>query len=208
MVCWRKAWFPILGTLFVAGTYAKELKLAKAQDQLTLLDSSHWKTGEVLGFDALILDVLGEQRPPVRRPGEFALVKDAGEVSDFSVVAASLMPDEIVNRDVCLIFGYMDDTHFYYAHISSNLDNKVHNVIMRVNGDSRERINLETGPEARLSNEWKKIRIEHLETGEIKVFVGDMEVPNMTAQDETYPPGQIGFGTFDDRVAFSTLKFN
>lgn len=206
MACWRKALIPIIGMLLVSAD-ATELKLAEAQKQLTFLNSGEWTTGEVQGSPALILDVPGEQRPPVRRPSEFALVNEATVVSEFTIVAASLMPDEIVNRDVCLIFGYQDDTHFYYAHVSSNSDNKVHNVIMCVDGDKRKRINLETSPEARLSNDWKTIKVQHSENGQISVFVDDMKTPNMTANDTTHSLGKIGFGSFDDRAAFSTLTY-
>ena len=175
---------------------------------MIFLNSGEWKTADVQGKQALVLDVPGSQRPPVRRPGEYALVKDARVVSEFTLVATTLMPDEIVNRDVCLIFGYQDDTHFYYAHVSSNSDNRFHNIIMRVDGDSRTRINVEKSPEARLSKEWKTIRIRHGKDGTIQVFVDDMETPNMTAQDTTYPIGQIGFGSFDDRAAFATLAWD
>jgi hypothetical protein len=187
--------------------FAGEIKLAEAQDQLVFLNSGEWTTATVQGKQALVLDVPGKQRPPVRRPSEFALVKDATAVSEFTLVATTLMPDDVNNRDVCLIFGYQDDTHFYYAHISSNSDNKFHNIIMRVDGNSRTRINVESNPEARLSKDWKTIKIRHMEDGTIQVFVDDMESPNMTAKDTTYPVGRIGFGSFDDRAAFAALPW-
>lgn len=170
-----------------------------------MLNSNHWKTGEVEGRKCLILDKPSEQRPPVRRPSEYALVKSDQPIGEFTIEAATLEPESVKNRDVCLIFGYQDDTHFYYAHISSNSDNKFHNIIMRVDGDSRTRINLEKDPEPRLSNGWKNIKIQHLDNGSIRVFVDDLTTPLMTALDKTYPIGQIGFGAFDDRAAFATL---
>ncbi|MDF7799745.1 hypothetical protein P4C99_09725 [Pontiellaceae bacterium B1224] len=205
MACWHRATLPIIGSLLMlGGAVAAPLELADAQDQLVLLNSNLWKTGEVERRSCLILHTAGEQRPPVRRPAEFALFKSAA-VGQFTVEAATLEPDSVINRDICLIFGYQDDTHFYYAHISSNSDNKVHNVIMRVDGDSRVRINRETDPEARLSRGWTPIRIQQLENGAISVFVDDLETPLMTANDATYPIGKIGFGAFDDRAAFATL---
>lgn len=184
------------------------LKLVDSMDQLVLLDSNHWKTGEVEGRACLILDKPGEQRPPVRRPSQYALIKSEQPVSRFTIEAATLEPESVKNRDVCLIFGYQDDTHFYYAHISSNSDNKFHNIIMRVDGDSRTRINLEKDPEPRLSKGWRTIRIQHQDDGKISVFVDDLTEPVMTAQDKTYPVGQIGFGAFDDRAAFATLSMD
>ncbi len=185
---------------------AAPLQLPESTDHLKLLHSSHWKAGEVAGRKCLILDKTGEQRPPVRRPGEYALLKSDHPIGGFTVEALTLEPESKKNRDVCLIFGYQDDTHFYYAHISSNSDNKFHNIIMRVDGDSRTRINLEQDPEARLSNGWKTLRLQHEADGDIQVFVNDLETPLMTAKDTTYPVGKIGFGAFDDRAAFATLS--
>jgi hypothetical protein len=192
--------------LLLGGAYAAPLELADSMDQLILLDSNLWKTGEVEGRECLILHTAGEQRSPVRRPAAFALLKSDAPIGQFTVEAVTLEPEATINRDICLIFGYQDDTHFYYAHISSNSDNKFHNIIMRVDGDSRTRINLETDPEARLSNGWKTLKLQHAESGTIRVFVDDLTAPLMTANDQTYPLGQIGFGAFDDRAAFATLS--
>ncbi|WP_372795707.1 hypothetical protein [Pontiella sp.] len=204
--CWRKFTLPAVLLAAAAGAAAAELKLAESRDQLTFLNSESWKTGEVMGRAALILDVPGAQRPPVRRPGEFALLKSEHPVREFTVAAATLMPEQIKYRDICLIFGYQDDTHFYYAHVSSYRDEK-HNVIMRVEGDQRMRINREADPEPRLSNDWKTVRVVQSANGFIAVYVDDMETPLLTAQDRTYPAGKIGFGAFDDRAAFFALSY-
>ncbi|MDF7805843.1 hypothetical protein P4E94_00230 [Pontiellaceae bacterium B12219] len=206
MECRLKPILPILGSLLLlGGAPAAPIELADSMDQLIPLNSSHWKTGEVDGRVCLILHTAGEQRPPVRRPGEFALWKSEYPIGAFTIEAATLEPESIRNRDICLIFGYQDDTHFYYAHISSSSDNKFHNIIMRVDGDSRTRINRESDPEPRLSNGWKILKLRHAENGDIRIFVDDLTVPLMTATDRTYPVGQIGFGAFDDRAAFATL---
>ncbi len=199
----------ILGSCLALGSAsAAPVVLANARDQLKLLRPESWKTGIVEGKESLILDVAGEQRPPVRRPGEFALWKD-GQVLRNPVVtttACSLEPATTINRDICIIFGYQDDTHFYYTHVSSNSDGKVHTVIMRVDGDSRTRINHEERPEPPLKDGWNTIKVQHLETGTIKVWVNDLETPVMTANDTTYSSGGIGFGSFDDRAAFWTFS--
>ncbi|MEE9368999.1 MAG: hypothetical protein V3V05_09065 [Pontiella sp.] len=209
MACWHKHVLPILSSLLLAvGVCAAPIKLADALDQLELLDSNHWKIGEVEGRRCLILETPGEQRPPVRRPSEFALYKSDTAIGEFTVEAATRMPEAIKNRDICLIFGYQDDTHFYYAHISSNSDNMFHNIIMRVDGDSRTRINLEVDPEPRLFNGWRSIKVQHLPNGDIRVFVDDPGKPVMTAKDTTYPVGKVGFGAFDDRAAFDTLSID
>lgn len=206
MVCLHRFIPVVIGCLLLAiGVFAGSCKLVDSKDQLTLLNASHWKSGEVKGRTCLILDKTGEQRPPVRRPGEYALLQRELPVGVFTIEAVTLEPAETVHRDICLIFGYQDDTHFYYAHISSSSDNKFHNIIMRVDGDSRTRINLEIDPEPRLTDDWISIRVQHATNGDIKVYAGDLKTPLMTAKDTTYPIGKIGFGAFDDRAAFSTL---
>lgn len=212
----RTGWNRSLHIIFVCSLavstsiqcFAAPLKLADSLEQLTLLNSNLWKTGEVDGRRCLILHTAGEQRPPVRRPSEYALVKSEQPVGEFVIKAATLEPESLKNRDVCLIFGYQDDTHFYYAHISSNSDNKFHNIIMRVDGDRRTRINLEKDPEPRLSSGWRTIRVQHSADGSIHVFVDDLTTPVMTANDQTYSVGKIGFGSFDDRAAFATLTID
>ena len=207
MVCSRNMIRPVIaGLLLVGGAIAAPLKLVESKDQLILLNPGSWKIGTHEGRECLILDKVGEQRPPVRRPSEYALLKDGGPIGEFTVVSATLEPEATINRDICLIFGYKDDTHYYYVHVSSNSDNKFHNIIMRVDGDSRTRINKETDPEPRLANGWRTIKVRHQTNGTIQVFVDNMSEPLMTAVDTTYPVGRIGFGSFDDRAAFETLS--
>ena len=92
MVCWHRLIFPIIGSFLLASSHADELELVQSQDQLIFLNSGEWTTNEVLGEMALILDVPGKQRPPVRRPTEFALLKSENPIGEFTVKAATLMP--------------------------------------------------------------------------------------------------------------------
>jgi hypothetical protein len=110
----------------------------------------------------------------------------------------------VKNRDVCIFFGYQDDTRFYYAHICSSSDDRAHNVIMRVDGDERTRINIESLPEPLLKDGWQTVSVQHMESGEIKVWV-DGQL-NMTAQDTTYPSGRVGLGSFDDTAMFDDFS--
>lgn len=165
-----------------------------------------WELQQVEGLAVAALTERGRNRPPVRRPGAFRLVPhhDWSNVQ-LSVRARTMEPDSRINRDIVLVFGYVDDTHYYYAHLSSNSDGGVHNVLMKVMGDTRETIHRESLPEARLTDDWHDLRAEHDTTGSIRVYVDDMETPLMTAQDDTYTSGAVGFGTFDDRALFDTV---
>ena len=206
---WHKSVLLLLGSCLLLNVVrAEPIQLSDAQDQLKLLNPDNWKTGIIEGKKSLIIHTPGEQRPPVRRPSEFALWNDGKVFANpvITTTACSLEPASLKARDICIIFGYQDDTHFYYTHISSNSDGEHHTVIMRVDGKSRTRINDRAFPKPPLKDGWNTIRVQHLETGAIKVWVNDLETPAMTADDTTYPSGGIGFGSFDDRAAFSTLS--
>ncbi|HKL23028.1 MAG TPA: hypothetical protein VJ904_14575 [Tichowtungia sp.] len=169
------------------------------------LAEGHWETAATNGRPVLHLVENAEQRPPVRRPGMYILSPD-GVVSNVVITSKvlTLRPPEVKNRDVCILFGYQDDTHFYYAHISSASDDRVHNVIMRVDGDKRTRINIESMPEPLLEDGWQTVSVQHMASGEIKVWV-DGKL-NMTAQDTTYPSGRVGLGSFDDPAMFADFS--
>ena len=109
-------------------------------------------------------------------------------------------------RDIILVFGYQDDTHFYYAHIS-NYHDTVHNSILIVNGKDREPI-LSSESIPRLKDkEFHNIRIRrHIKSGLIEVYVDDFDYPVMSAVDKTLSWGRIGIGSFDDTGGFDDVK--
>jgi hypothetical protein len=184
--------------------------LSRTADQLLLLNPSSWKLDWFEERKCLVLNVPGEQRPPVRRPGEYALLKLDAPLQDYAVTveAQSIEPLSLVGRDVCVLFGFQDDTHFYYAHISNDSNSETHNVIMKVEGETRRPIHVENRPEPRMTAGWHTIRVAHRSSGEITVWVDDVDAPLMTALDTDYPDGGIGFGAFDDRAAFATLEIS
>lgn len=149
----------------------------------------------------------------IRRPGGFALAPGKWKDVTLTVEARSLSPKQTINRDICLIFGYVDDTHFYYAHLSQNSDGKYHTVIMRVNGNTRETIHkpvplgTDKGPlnSSQEDQRWQTLRVTHKTEGSISVFIDDMDTPFITANDTTYPVGRVGCGTFDDPALFRSI---
>jgi hypothetical protein len=169
------------------------------------LAPGHWEITQTNNRPVLRLVENAAQRPPVRRPGMYILSPD-GAVSNVVITSKvlTLRPPEVKRRDVCILFGYQDDTHFYYAHVCSSSDDLVHNVIMRVDGDKRTRINIESLPEPLLKDGWQTVSVQHMESGEIRVSV-DGQL-NMTAQDTTYPAGRVGLGSFDDTAMFDDFS--
>lgn len=170
------------------------------------LPSGTWRAETIRGDGVASLVRAGTQREGIRRPTAYLFLP--GEVwrnLTFTLRARTSEPDSTINRDICLIFGYLDDTHYYYAHVSSNSDDAFHNVIMKVDGTERETIHRETAPEARLTGAWHTLRVTHEETGRIEVFVDDMESPLMTAMDDGFRAGSVAFGCFDDRARFDDV---
>ena len=152
------------------------------------------------------LTTAGVQPGGVRRPtGTLLLPQFNWTNYSFGLRAKTLEPATTVQRDVVLIFGYVDSTHFYYVHVSSDSDDNFHNIIMRVDGDTRQTIDQQDQPEARLTDDWHDLKVEHDTNGSIRIFVDDMTTPLMTAQDTTYPSGAVGFGCFDDRALFDDV---
>lgn len=168
--------------------------------------SGTWAVVEDGGNKVAGLTTAGVQPGGVRRPtGTLLLPQFNWTNYSFGLRAKTLEPATTVQRDVVLVFGYVDATHFYYVHVSSDSDDKFHNIIMRVDGDTRQTIDQQDQPEARLTNNWHNIKVEHDASGSIRIFVDDMTDPLMTAQDTTYPAGAVGFGCFDDRALFDDV---
>ena len=54
---------------------------------------------------------------------------------------------------------------------------------------------------------WHKVRVERKASdGTVKVFFDDMSTPIMTAEDKTFGPGWIGFGSFDDTGKVANVR--
>ncbi|MEK7950755.1 hypothetical protein [Luteolibacter soli] len=174
----------------------------------TPLFSGTWEIQNQSGNHVAALTVAGVNRPPVRRPQAYLFLNGYSWTDcTFTVHAKTLEPAATTTRDVVLIFGYADDTHYYYAHTSSKAD-AIHTVIMKVAGTQRATIHLEANPTPALNGNWQTIRVEHAATGTIRVFVDNMVTPRLTANDTTYPAGALAFGSFDDRALFDDVSIS
>jgi hypothetical protein len=171
------------------------------------LRANHWAVREEGGNARLVLTKPDKMRPPLRRPSQYALLKGSPwwDVT-IDVAVKTLRPDKVTGRDVCVVFGYRDDTHFYYAHVCSDSNGGTHNVIMKVDGKKRGTIMREKRPPARLTAAWQTVRVTHQADGEIKVYVDDMDAPLMTGKDTSFPVGRVGVASFDDPAMFDDVK--
>ncbi len=172
------------------------------------LSSGTWQIQDQAGNHVAALTVPGADRPPVRRPRAYLFLPGHSWTDcTFTIRARTLESAATINRDVVLIFGYADDTHYYYAHVSSRAD-AVHSVIMKVAGTQRATIHLEASSSPALNGNWQTLRVEHSAAGLIRVFVDNLSTPRLTANDTTYPAGAVAFGCFDDRALFEDVSIS
>ncbi|MGL4398693.1 MAG: hypothetical protein ACRCXD_02385, partial [Luteolibacter sp.] len=162
----------------------------------------------------ITLTLLAEQAFPVvagmvPRPGSYALAPGDWRNADIRLTARTLRTVATLNRDIVIPFGYVDPTHFYYAHFSAVSDGTVHSVIMKVTGSTTRQVIhtpliVSPAPFTSLGN--VNFRVTHHATGAIAIYSGDLSTPIMTANDTTYPVGRVGFGSFDDPAEFFSFS--
>jgi hypothetical protein len=145
----------------------------------------------------------------IRAPTSWSLWS-GHEVGSFEFAGRLLCDTDPANprRDLCILFGFRDPTHFAYVHFSASSD-EAHNIIAVVDGKDRARISLEAPgtSAARLTGkDWHVFKVTFdAETGEIKAYLDDMRTPVLTARDRTFPRGLVGVGSFDDTGCFDDL---
>jgi hypothetical protein len=181
---------------------------SKGADRWEPTDSKVWKVIDVKDGKAFSLfDNKTEFKPPHRSPLLFALVKDV-TVGDFilDVKCKSTIKD-YPHRDLCFIFCYQDNAHFYYAHLGKKTDDHC-NQIFIVDGADRKKISTKTNEGTPWTDDWHHVKIVRKEyyLGPINVYFDDMEKPIMTASDTTFTWGRVGIGSFDDTGDFCQVK--
>jgi hypothetical protein len=114
---------------------------------------------------------------------------------------------EYGHRDMVFVYGYQSPSQFYYTHIATAADDHAHNSFI-VNNAARVKFAKSTtkGVDWGL-NMWRKVRIERKASdGTVRVFFEDMKEPIMVAEDKTFGPGEIGFGSFDDTGKITNIR--
>jgi len=150
--------------------------------------------------------------PGVRRPQEYAVYAPY-EFRGFSLsirVRVDRDPS-VVRRDAVILFGWQDDTHFYYAHLSGATD-EWHNALIRVDGQKRVSL-IPPGkrpPPTITDAGWHKVDVlRNAGTGMIEVYVDaydEAALPVFRVVDRTYEWGRIGVGSFDDHASFAQIR--
>ena len=146
----------------------------------------------------------GKHDNGVRRPSEYSLI-EGFIYTDFTFKCKLKCDSPTYRRyrDVVIIFGYQDDTHFYYVHFS-NIGDDLHNAIMIVNGDYRRKLGKDVPEPTLIDLDFHKVMIKRsIKTGDIEVYFDEKMV--MKAQDMTFTSGKIGVGSFDDMGSFDDI---
>jgi hypothetical protein len=140
------AWLPTLGAAEPPASL-QGLPLVFADDFQTgdldrweLTDSNAWKLTRQGDNQVFSLTVRQSNfTPPVRSPFNRALVKDLTLGNLVLDVRLQSTLDTGAHRDLCLFFGYQDDSHLYYVHLGRATDDHA-NQIFIVNGEPRKKI--------------------------------------------------------------------
>ena len=148
-----------------------------------------------------VLRALGTSKyePPFRSPPNIALLKDLN-VGDFEITAdvQSTNVDAGPHRDMCIVWGYQDPSHFYYVHYGAAADPNACQIFI-VNNAARMPITVKEAKGTPWTKGWHKVKVmRNSGEGTIEVFFDKMDEPFMTAHDNTFTWGRVGLGTFDD----------
>jgi hypothetical protein len=145
-------------------------------------------------------------KTPVRQPFNRSLLKDINVGSFVLDVKLQSTHPDYGHRDMCLFFGYQDDSHLHYVHFGQKTDNHA-NQIFIVNNADRKMISTKTTDGTKWDDQWHHARIvRDVKSGKVDVYFDDMKNPVMTAVDKTFTWGRVGIGSFDDTGNFDDIR--
>lgn len=140
-----------------------------------------------------------------RRPRTYALVKDH-YWKEAKINLKFRYYDSEGTPDIVIPFAYQNPNEWYYVHISEKSD-RVHNVIMKIQGTERETIHIERNRAPLQTRDYYEAEIS-LDTGagRIEVYVNGEQEPILVGEDEEMEPGLVGIGSFDTYAYFKYLE--
>ena len=200
------------GRMRLFAIFVLALSAACAADTIKAFDrewsvrvASDWKVDQEGGAPVLRLVQNRGPLPGPRRPIQFALT-DVGEYGRLTV-EADVKP---LGRSLLIVFGYRDEAHFDYAHLSTDTGSKqpVHNGVFHVYGGERVRISNERGPASLSeSGRWYRVKLTHdAKAGTVAVTVDGQAVPALQATDVSLGAGKVGLGSFDEMGEYRNVK--
>ena len=193
-----------LGICLSASAADAALYPLQQRGQWQFEDPAAWEWQGDAGETTLVLKKPSQYKPKFRRPFNLAWFGGAEWDSFTLTCEARLDAFNKGNNDLCIAFGSLDDSEFYYAHLGENADG-VHLQLHVVNNSDRKAITTtraETLPWK--PGTWHPINlVRDAASGSIKVWFEGQ--PVLEANDKTFGKGRIGLGSFDDLGAFRNV---
>src|SRR5690242_16475086 len=154
-----------------------------------------------------VLRLLVSAEPPPgkpRRPTRYALL-------DSRPYTRVTMEGEVKRngRSLILVYGWQDDAHYDYAHISSDeaVKQNVHNGMFHIFGGERVRISPLDGPASFTTQDWVPVKLVFDgESGRCYVEVNGKRSPSLEAVDLSLRWGRVGMGSFDETGDFRNFR--
>lgn len=147
--------------------------------------------------------------PPQASPHSIGLIKDlkfSSFVMDVELLQTS--PDGDGHRDMAIIWNFVSESEYYYAHISTAHDGVAHNIHIVNNADRTAITDTYTDGYDWGRDVWQTFRvIRDVNTGVMEVY--DLKTPDspiLTANDTTFTDGYIGLGSFDNTGQVGSVK--
>ncbi len=182
--------------------------VAAAADTIDVFDY-RWNVGRASDWSVengiLRLLVPGEPPPGVpRRPQKIALA----ETPAFRQVTVTAEVRR-AKRSLVIVYAWQDDSHYNYAHISSDTAaiTNVHNGMFHIFGGERVRISPLDGEAALPTQEWTPVKLVFDgDSGRCYVEVNGKRNPSLEAVDLSLRYGRVGLGSFDETGDFRRVR--
>ena len=175
----------------------------KAKARFEFTHEKAWEVKEAEGKRHLSLTKQSDYKPPVRSPVNIAWVKDLKVGPEFIMeVRLRSTTRDYGHRDLCLFFGGIDASHFFYVHIAKQADPHANNIFL-VDGAPRKAVATQTTKGTDWDDAWHTVRVERDKAGAVKVFFDDKQI--ITADNASFPEGRVGVGSFDDTGDFGPI---
>ena len=174
----------------------------KARARFGFDDPDAWKMIQDNGKNVLALVKRSNYKPPVRSIENRAWIKDL-EIAGPFVMEVKLRSTirDYGHRDMCLMFGLVDDSHHYYVHLGKVADPNCNNIFL-VDGAPRKNIATKVSTGTPWDDAYHTVRLVRDETT-TKVYWDDEHV--MTAETTKFPTGRLAVGAFDDTGNFAEI---
>lgn len=187
--------------------YSQDFAGADALRDFILSDPAAWTVSTADGKSALELTQQSKYKPPFRSPFNIALI--GGLAFGDCIVEADCLQTgkEYGHRDMVFVFGFQGPANYYYTHIATKADDHANQIFIVKDAPRRKISQQSNAGNAWGLNVWHHVRLERkVSTGSIQVFFDDMSQPIMLAEDKSFGPGWVGFGSFDDTGKIANVK--